>query len=160
MTELIGRFLSFEEHLGRGLVKFAYYVALFYLVVLSLYDMVGFLFGGFRLGQFLLVPFKFLISILVLRVVAELVMAILSIDDHLQQGARATDDGFEAGLTPSTPAPSTTIHDAATPAPPTAPVEEASEETTGEAEEAARKAEKKAAKKAKKAKEDADDKGA
>lgn len=114
MSDLIGRFLSFEEHLGRGLVKFAYYVALFYLVVIALYDMIGYLFGGFKLGQFLLVPFQFLLSVLVLRIAAEFMMAILSIDDNLQ-GANADTDGFEAGLTPQ-PAPSTTMHPTNAPA--------------------------------------------
>jgi hypothetical protein len=98
VSDLIGRFLSFEEHLGRGLVKFAYYVALFYLVVVSLYELVAHLFDG-EFGRFLLVPFEFLLALLVLRVVAELVIAVLSIDDNLR-GAAGTVDGMEAGLTP------------------------------------------------------------
>lgn len=123
MSDLIGRFLSFEDHLGRGLVKFAYYLALFYLVVVSLYELIKYLFAG-QFGDFLLVPFQFLLQLLLLRIGAEVVMAILSIDDHLQGVATST-EGFEAGLTPSD-APSTTVYDAAKPA----PVEEDAEEET------------------------------
>lgn len=116
MSDLIGRFLSFEEHLGRGLVKFAYYVALFYLVVVSLYGMIKYLFT-MQFGEFLLVPFQFLLQLLLLRVGAELVMAILSIDDNLQ-GATTSTEGFEAGLTPSDRSASpTTVHDSPKPAP-------------------------------------------
>ncbi|MEM6649067.1 MAG: DUF4282 domain-containing protein [Pseudomonadota bacterium] len=134
MSDLIGRFLSFEEHLGRGLVKFAYYVALFYLIVISLFEMITFLFGG-KFGEFILVPFGFLLQLLLLRVGAELIMAVLSIDDNLQ-GNGFSADGVEAGLTPAptTPssspppsdnvsAPETTVHTA-----PPAPSEETSSE--------------------------------
>ena len=98
MSDLIGRFLSFDEHLGRGLVKFAYFVSLFYVVVIHLFMLVAHLID-LDFGRLLLVPFKFLIWVLLIRVAAELVLAVLSIDDHLQD-ARAMGDGFEAGLTP------------------------------------------------------------
>ncbi|WP_370336229.1 DUF4282 domain-containing protein [Parvularcula marina] len=98
MSDLIGRFLSFDEHLGRGLVKFAYFVSLFYIVVIHLFHLVGHLIH-LDIGEFLLVPFKFLLWVLVLRILAEFLMAVLSIDDHLQT-AGGMQDGFEAGLTP------------------------------------------------------------
>lgn len=127
MSDLIGRFLSFEERMGRDLVRFAYYVGLFYLVVLSLFGLIGHLFA-MEIGQFLLVPFKFLLWLLVLRVVAEVAMAILSMEEQMNP-AGASGDGFEAGLTPppgagspdpagasSAPAPETTIESGDQPA--------------------------------------------
>lgn len=110
MSDLIGRFLSFEDHLGRGLVKFAYYLALFFLVVSTLYHMVRHLFDG-DIGDFLLEPFQFVLWLVLFRVAAELALAILSIDDQLQGGIGSM-EGFEAGLTPSPSAgPKTTVYD-------------------------------------------------
>lgn len=102
MSDLIGRFLSFEEQLGRGLVKFAYYVALFYWTVISVFALIGHLIS-LDIGPFLLVPFWFLAGVLVLRVIAEFLIAVLSIDDTLR-GATQPAEGFEAGLTPRGPA--------------------------------------------------------
>lgn len=111
MSDLVGRFLSFDEHLGRGLVKFAYFVGLFYIVVTHIYLFFGHLFD-LSIGALVLIPFKFLLWVLIIRIAAEFVIAVLSIDDHLQ-GVAASQEGFEAGLTPSkgnveqpTPSPS------------------------------------------------------
>lgn len=109
MSELIGRFLSFEEHLGRGLVKFVYYVLLFLLVVTTLYELgsaVGGMFGGKflpNLWQFLIVqPFRFFVMLLLLRVGAELFIAVLSIDDNLR-GEATPEDTMSTGLNPVAP---------------------------------------------------------
>ena len=116
MQELIGRFLSFEEHLGRGLVKFVYYVLLFLLVVTTLYDLVVALatmvsvrfWAG--LWKFLVVlPLRFFVMLLLLRVGAELVLAVLSIDDNLKTDD-AEDDTISTGLNPVTaPKPAPTM---------------------------------------------------
>lgn len=125
MSELVGRFLSFEEHMGRELVKFAYYVLLFLLVVTSLYEMVMALFGMFahkfwpNLWQFLVVvPLTFVVSLLLLRVGAELVIAVLSIDDNLQAGDQ-TGDVMSTGLNVASPpaAPATVKRPAPEPEP-------------------------------------------
>lgn len=113
MSELIGRFLSFEDHLGRGLVKFAYYLALFFAVVTNVYFLLKALFG-FHLGDAVIVICQAALWIVVLRVGAELALAILSIDDNLQQGRR-TGDGFEAGLTPAAATKTTDTPQAAKP---------------------------------------------
>ncbi|GGY46572.1 DUF4282 domain-containing protein [Parvularcula lutaonensis] len=115
MSELIGRFLSFEEHLGRGLVKFVYYVLLFLLMMTTLYDLgvaVGQMFGGkfwLGLGKFVVrIPLEFIVSLLLLRVGAELIMAVLSIDDHLRSGIRDGDtmsSGLNAPSHPPAAAP-------------------------------------------------------
>jgi hypothetical protein len=114
MSELVGRFLSFEEHMGRSLVKFVYYVLLFLLVVSTLFEMVAALIAMFddrfwpNLGQFLvLIPLRFFVSLLLLRVGAELVIAVLSIDDNLQNGHNVGDT-MSSGLNPAPvpPAPS------------------------------------------------------
>ncbi|MGV6819602.1 MAG: DUF4282 domain-containing protein [Parvularcula sp.] len=112
MSDLIGRFLSFEEHLGRGLVKFAYYLALFFSIVVNLWWLMTAIFG-LRLGDAVIILCQAILAIVVLRVVTELALAILSIDDHLQNGG-VVNEGFEAGLTP---APRTAKADAAQPAP-------------------------------------------
>jgi len=112
MSDLIGRFLSFEEHLGRGLVKFAYYLALFFSVVVNLWWLMAAIFQ-LRLGEAVIILCQAMLAIVVLRVVTELALAILSIDDHLQNGG-VVNGGFEAGLTP---APRTAKADAAQPAP-------------------------------------------
>ncbi|ADM08944.1 heat shock protein HtpX [Parvularcula bermudensis HTCC2503] len=106
MSDLIGRFLSFEDHLGRGLVRVLYYVALFYVVVITLYETANHVFD-LDIGLLLLVPFKFILTVLVLRVASEVLIAILSIDDHLK-GQAVTGGGFEAGLTTSDPAQAST----------------------------------------------------
>ena len=109
MSDLIGRFLSFEENLGRGLVKFVYYVLLFLLVVTTLYGLTVALFGMFtvkfwpNLWQFLVFqPLKFFVMLLLLRVGAELIMAVLSIDDSIRSEV-ATDDTMSTGLNPVAP---------------------------------------------------------
>jgi hypothetical protein len=109
MSELVGRFLSFEEHLGRGLVKFVYYVLLFLLVVSTVFGLVTAVIGMFsgpfwpNLWSFLvMVPLTFLVSLLLLRVGAELVLAILSIDDNLRLEGSDT-DSMSTGLNPVTP---------------------------------------------------------
>ncbi|MCQ8183830.1 DUF4282 domain-containing protein [Parvularcula maris] len=108
MSELVGRFLSFEDHLGRGLVKFVYYVLLFLLVITTLFELVTALIGMFN-GEFwaslwaflVLVPLNFFVRLLLLRVGAELVIAILSIDDNLRGESSA--DTISTGLNPVTP---------------------------------------------------------
>jgi hypothetical protein len=108
MSELVGRFLSFEDHLGRGLVKFVYYVLLFLLVVTTIFELVmavvSMFSGEFWAGLwafFVIVPLSFLVKLLLLRVGAELVIAILSIDDNLRlDGAN---DTISTGLNPVTP---------------------------------------------------------
>jgi hypothetical protein len=106
MSELVGRFLSFEEDLGRDLVKFVYYVLLFLLVVTTLYDLVVAVIDMFtarfwhNLGRFLVViPLRFFITLLLLRVGAELVIAILSIDDNLRE-REPHGDVMSSGLNP------------------------------------------------------------
>ena len=92
MTELIGRFLSFEEHMGRGLIMFGYYLLLFLLVVTTLYDLVV-TFGGFfgphfigNLGKFLiLIPVRFVVMLVGLRVATEFVLAVMGIDESLKR---------------------------------------------------------------------------
>jgi hypothetical protein len=108
MSELVGRFLSFEDHLGRGLVKFVYYVLLFLLVVTTLFELVTALIAMFSgafwpsLWAFLvLVPLNFFVRLLLLRVGAELVIAILSIDDNLR--GESSPDTMSTGLNPVTP---------------------------------------------------------
>ncbi|WOI53322.1 DUF4282 domain-containing protein [Parvularcula sp. LCG005] len=125
MNDLIGRFLSFEERMGKGLVKVTYYVALFFLVVVTLFNLIRFLFAG-DFGHFFLTPFVFLIRLLMLRLASEVVLAILSIDDNLRHSV-AEPDGFESGLTP-TPSPE---KPAPKPEPPVAP---SSAATTAQAE--------------------------
>lgn len=116
MSDLIGRFLSFEEHLGRGLVKFTYYLALFMLVVTFAWLSLKALFG-FQLGDLVVYLFQFLFYLVGLRVVTELALAILSIDDSLQQ-SNGPASGFEAGLTPAeAPVTATTITPTSAPAP-------------------------------------------
>jgi hypothetical protein len=94
MSNAIGRFLSFEETLGKGLVKFAYYVLLAALAVMTLGLMIGAI-GTMidgdvleGLGLFILAPIRFAIAVIVLRVLAELVLAVLSIDDSLAPEGR------------------------------------------------------------------------
>lgn len=125
MSELVGRFLSFEEHLGRDLVKFVYYVLLFLLVVTTIYDLgvaVGQMFGGKfwpAAGRFLVrIPLEFFVSLLLLRVGAELVMAVLSIDDNLRSGM-TEGDTMSSGLNPPAhpPAAAPTMKTPSRPAP-------------------------------------------
>ncbi|MEE4208407.1 MAG: DUF4282 domain-containing protein [Parvularcula sp.] len=106
MSELVGRFLSFEEDLGRDLVKFVYYVLLFLLVVTTLYELVVALIDMFTVkfwpnfGRFLVaIPLRFFISLLLLRVGTELVIAILSIDDRLRE-REPRGDVMSSGLNP------------------------------------------------------------
>lgn len=94
MKTLASRFLSFEETLGAGLVKFAYFVLLFVLVVLTVIAMIAGIVSmvdgsfGAGLAQFLLAPLQLVLALILLRVGTEVVLAILSIDDHLTDGAR------------------------------------------------------------------------
>ena len=94
MKTLASRFLSFEETLGAGLVKFAYFVLLGVLLILTVIGMIGGIVMMFTtgfwagLGVFLITPVRFLIALILLRVATEVVLAILSIDDHLTDGAR------------------------------------------------------------------------
>jgi len=113
MTELVGRFLSFEDHMGRGLVRLLYYVLLFLLVVTTAWELLvtfSNLSDKFwtNLWRLLVIePFTFVVKVLFLRLAAELVMAILSIDDSLQTGAPSGDimsSGLNVGGGPS-PAP-------------------------------------------------------
>ena len=94
MNTIASRFLSFEEPLGAGLVKFAYFVIAAVLLLLMVIAMiagivtmfeVGFLTG---LGRFLLAPLQFVLALILLRVATEVVLAILSIDDQLTDGTR------------------------------------------------------------------------
>lgn len=103
MSELVGRFLSFEDQMGRGLVRFVYYVLLFLLVVTTLWEIVT---TAGKLGDdfwhnlwdiLVIIPLSFLVKLLLLRVGAELVMAVLSIDDHLQ-GGMPEGDVMSSGL--------------------------------------------------------------
>ncbi|NNU15746.1 DUF4282 domain-containing protein [Parvularcula sp. ZS-1/3] len=109
MSELVGRFLSFEEHLGRGLVKFVYYVLLFLLVVTTLFGLGSAVYMMFakafwpNLWQFLVfIPLRFFVALLLLRVGAEVVIAVLSIDDNLR-GESASPDSLSTGLNPVAP---------------------------------------------------------
>jgi len=124
MSELVGRFLSFEEDLGDGLVKFVYYVLLFLLIVTSLYDWVMAFFHIFAgkpwssLGLFLVgVPLRFMLGLLLLRVGAEVILAILSIDDSLKKSEPDGDtmsSGLNLGTVPasaSTKTPAEVVED-------------------------------------------------
>lgn len=106
MTELIGRFLGFEEKMGRGLVTFGYYLLLFLLVVTTLYDLLvafaGFFGAGFfgNLGKFLvLIPVRFIVMLIGLRIGTEFVLAVLNIDDSLKNDPLDTDI-LSSGLNP------------------------------------------------------------
>lgn len=106
MSELVGRFLSFEESLGKDLVKFVYYVLLFLLVVTTLYDLVTSFVAIFtvkilpNLGQvFVVIPLRFFVTLLLLRVASEVVIAVLSIDDNLR-AAGPDGDTMSSGLNP------------------------------------------------------------
>lgn len=112
MSDLIGRLLSFEEHMGRGLVKFAYYCGLFFLACWILHNLWAYLVVKETrdLGLFLIQPFLLVFFVVLLRVASELAMAILSIDDNLQASGYGVPEGFEAGLTPlPTSIPPTTV---------------------------------------------------
>lgn len=94
MKTVIGRFLTFEETLGKGLVKFAYFVLLAFLVAATVVAMIGgvvLMFDDFLEGlwRFVVAPFQLVIAVILLRIGAEVVNAILSIDDQLTDGARA-----------------------------------------------------------------------
>ncbi len=106
MTELVGRFLSFEDKMGRGLVTFGYYFLLFLLVVTTLYDMVlafaGFFGSGFfrNLGKFfILIPVQFIVMLIGLRVATEFVLAVLGIEEGLKREPLDT-DVLSSGLNP------------------------------------------------------------
>ena len=119
MSDLIGRFLSFEEHLGRGLVKFVYYLLIAVMVVMTISSMLEAFFGLFseaegdfwsHFGILFREPILLVIAIMLLRVVSEFILAVLSINDNLRQDALSgSANGFETGLTPRpTQHPSTT----------------------------------------------------
>ena len=118
MNTLASRFLSFEEALGAGLVKFAYFLLLAVLVVLTVVAMIGGIVMMFTvgfwagLGAFLLAPVRFIVALILLRVATEVVLAILSIDDHLTDGARN-----QGALPNAAPAPAPVSVPTATPAP-------------------------------------------
>ena len=120
MDNVVSRFLTFEETLGRGLVKFAYFVLLIGLVVWAVIEVIGgvvLLFDRPLAGLWEIVhtPFEFLLWVILLRVATELVLAVLSIDDNLTENAIAGRDtraglaaprgGFEATRTPSVTTP-------------------------------------------------------
>lgn len=156
MSDLVGRFLSFEEHLGKGLVKFVYYVLLFLLVVATLFDLGEAVFRMItvkfwtNMWQFLvIIPLRSFVALLLLRVGAELAIAVLSIDDNLK-GEGPGDDVMSTGLNPVTPpTPTPTVTQPRTAAP--EPEEESGESTSGPAKRATKKkAAKKAARKASK----------
>ena len=94
MNTIASRFLSFEETLGAGLVKFAYFVLLAVLVVATVVGVIGGVVALFTvgvwagLGQVFGSLLWFVIGIILLRVATEVVLAILSIDDQLTDGAR------------------------------------------------------------------------
>ena len=94
MSQIVSRFLSFEETLGAGLVKFAYFVLLAVLAIGTVGAMIGGLVAAFTgdvaggIGTFLLAPLRFVVALILLRVATEVVLAILSIDDQLTDGAR------------------------------------------------------------------------
>lgn len=89
MKTLASRFLTFEETLGAGLVKFAYYVLLTVLIVTTIVSMIAGIIAMFTtgfwvgLGALLIAPIQFVIGLILLRVATELVLAVLSIDDNL-----------------------------------------------------------------------------
>ena len=106
MTELVGRFLSFEDRMGRGLVTFGYYLLLFLLVVTTLYDMIlafaGFFGSGFfrNLGKFfILIPVQFIVMLIGLRVATEFVLAVLGIEEGLKREPLDT-DVLSSGINP------------------------------------------------------------
>ena len=94
MDNIVSRFLTFEETLGRGLVKFAYFVILIGLVVWAVVEVVGgiiLLFDRPLAGLWEIVhtPFEFALWAMLLRVATELILAVLSIDDNLAETALA-----------------------------------------------------------------------
>lgn len=101
MGTIVSRFLTFQETLGKGLVKFAYFVLLALLAITTVIAMISgivLMFDDFLagLGRFLFAPIQFVVAAILLRIGAEVVNAILSIDDQLTDGARA--DGKVPGL--------------------------------------------------------------
>ena len=131
VSDLIGRFLSFEERLGRGLVKFGYYLAIGFLVIWTVFALFKYLFS-WQIGAFFLVPFQFIGLVIALRVTSETLLSILSIDENKPHGAS---DGFEAGITPS-PAPSTTMHETRAPAPEETPAAPTANDANGDSDDA------------------------
>lgn len=105
MQELVGRFLSFEEHLGRGLVRLLFYGLLFLLVVTTAWELLV-IFSNLsqkfwpNLWRLLITePFTFLVKLLMLRLGAEVILAVLSIDDSLRSnGADGDGDVMSSGL--------------------------------------------------------------
>ena len=113
MDNVVSRFLSFEETLGKGLVKFAYFVILIGLAVWAVIEVIGgviLLFDDVAAGLWEIVhtPFELVLWVILLRVATEVVLAILSIDDNLTESAVAERQGreksasaFAATATPS-----------------------------------------------------------
>ena len=125
MNDLIGRFLTFEETLGRGLVKFAYFVVLallFFVMVASVIGGIVQMFDDFGEGlwQVVRAPFAFLLWVILLRVGTEVVLAILSIDDNLTEGARAQGQ-LPFGMGSSSPLPPSGDTASSAPAAPATP---------------------------------------
>ncbi|MEM1379825.1 MAG: DUF4282 domain-containing protein [Pseudomonadota bacterium] len=92
MSDLVSRFLSFQEHMGRGLVRLVYYVLVFLLVVTTLYEMTtsfGAMTETFWSNMWrvlVIIPLMFFVKLLLLRLAAELVLAVQSINESLQSG--------------------------------------------------------------------------
>lgn len=99
MSDLIGRFLSFEDHFGRGLVKFAYYLGLAFLVITHAYWILKDVFT-LHLGDAIVTFCHGILAIVLIRVASELALSLFSIDENLQNGM-PRDEGFEAGITPT-----------------------------------------------------------
>ena len=103
MQELVGRFFSFEEHLGRGLVRLLFYVLVFLLIVTTAWELVVTLshltkmFWTNLWRLLVIVPFTFLVKLLMLRLGAEVILAVLSIDDSLRSGS-SDGDVMSSGL--------------------------------------------------------------
>ena len=115
MDNVVSRFLSFEETLGKGLVKFAYFVILIGLAVWAVIEVIGgviLLFDDVAAGLWEIVhtPFELVLWVILLRVATEVVLAILSIDDNLTESAVAERQGREksASAFAATAAPSVT----------------------------------------------------
>ncbi|MEM9838405.1 MAG: DUF4282 domain-containing protein [Pseudomonadota bacterium] len=119
MTELVGRLLSFEERNGRGLVRLVFYLLLFLLVVTNAWEMTksfGGMGGAFWANLFrvlVTIPFTFLVQALVLRLGAEVIMALFDISENLKSNM-PEGDIMSSGLNVGGPSP---VDDASAPEP-------------------------------------------
>lgn len=114
MTELVGRFLSFEEHFGRGLIRFVYYLLLFLLVATSLWEVImelgklGSQFWASLWHVLVSIPLFFIVKLLLLRLCTEVILSISAAAENLQGQVLDSDvmsSGLNVGEQTGTPSP-------------------------------------------------------